>query len=229
MAAAAAASGNRRRRFHQRNLEAKQQRALAVKTKRAELARNVFDDLSSDDGLTIPKSLLEELLSRVINVDKEKLNNDAVQLVLDTEQGKRENKGGDDKNQCKTSNEKGVLHRNALLCSYERYNDYMKALPVIDEIFAKYDKNRDGFLSGKEFMNMLQVRERDDKAHDPRVRKGLMVDVIVLYEDVESIMQQIDLDRDGMVGRHEVIPAFDAWDIIVAKKLTKKSECCTIS
>lgn len=123
-----------------------------------------------------------------------------------------------------------VLHRNALLSSYKKYYQYMKQLPYIDEVYKKYDKDHDGYLSGKELLSELYM----SAICIIRPVHVMVWYSILLYYNMKNITKNIDADCDAKIGRHELLPALDAWDDLAAKKLmgkpklTNNTECCTI-
>mmetsp|Transcript_10681 Transcript_10681/g.16836 ORF Transcript_10681/g.16836 Transcript_10681/m.16836 type:complete len:226 (-) Transcript_10681:152-829(-) len=224
----AAAAGSGARRMHQQELQHKlqagQHQAAQIHKFKTDRANSAFDSLSTDGGVTIPSTSLEEFLSRVQNIPREKLNYDGARLVLDTERGRILDKDFPSRN----SYRKEGLHRQALLASWERYDEYMHKLPYIDQAFEKFDVNKDGYLSQGELRRFLQDYERrPENVHNVN---GFVVDLVVRPEDVDDVIEKVDRDGDKRIGRHELIPAMEVWEDIAAEKLEKKtSSCCTIS
>mmetsp|Transcript_24742 Transcript_24742/g.51775 ORF Transcript_24742/g.51775 Transcript_24742/m.51775 type:complete len:226 (-) Transcript_24742:48-725(-) len=225
MAAAATAHSRHMHKLEiQHKIQADQHQAAHIHKIKTDRAIAAFDSLSTDGGITIPSASLEEFLSRVQNVPREKLNYDAARLVLDTERGRILDKDFPSSK----SFRKAGLHRQALLASWERYDEYMHRLPFIDQAFDRFDVNKDGYLSQGELRRFLQDYERrPENVHNVN---GFVVELVVRPENVDDVIEQVDRDGDKRIGRHELIPAMEVWKDIAARKLEKKaSSCCTIS
>lgn len=212
---AAASSGGRVRRAEKERQHAQLRKQIShqrrvLKQRTAEY----FLEMSSD-GEWIAETQVEELLS--VAMKKKVLEPDAVQLVVDTAHKSQ------DKAQL-TPPVQGALSRDHLVKAVEKYGEYIKNSKSIDEIFEKYDKEHDGYLSKKELWKVLQDYER--KAN--RSKNGIVIKLMVFEEDVDWIIEESDCDQTGMINHSEYLPAIAAWEELAQQKLEAPSPCCVI-
>lgn len=214
MAASAASTGRRKRLEKDRE---KRREALRKKRQaRAKRAEQAFNKIS-DDGAVLREDQLEDFLSEVVQVPRNKLEADAVELVISTARG-----GADD-------SERGVsdvLAKSALLGAVEKYGEYVRKSKDIDDIFEKFDANKDGVLSRSELKKALKAHE---KKADRKV-KGVQAKLFIDESDIDFILEQSDADNSGAVSRSELLPAIAAWEELAAIKIEKRKKGgCTIS
>lgn len=215
MAAAASAGGRRRARETEKALAqtrhrmAKQQGVLKVRTSKK------FDDLSKD-GLWIKESQVLTLLALAMMMREDRLESDAVQLVVDTAHRNQE------KDRVRPPQHlKGAVAKKYIVMSVEKYVEYIRSAKTIDAAFQKYDKENDGYLTKKELAKMLQDYERKSN----RSKMGLSKYLMVTEEDVDWVVQQSDSDQTGMINHAEYLPAIEAWEQLVQTKLDGSNQC----
>lgn len=178
------------------------QKQREARTKRAERAFEKF----SEDGAVLPESHVEDFFAEVVKVERGKLEPNAVELVTNTAHASAKNEGGGD-----------GLTKSALLGAVEKYGEYVRRSKEIDDMFKKFDVNKDGELSRPELKEALQAREKADES-------GLRVD----DEDIEFLLAKCDADQGGTIGRSEVLPAIAAWEELRVVKIKKKKKSMCI-
>jgi Ca2+-binding EF-hand superfamily protein len=215
MAAAGAAGRARRREQEKRNAYIRQQISLNRKVLKQRTG-DFFAEMSTD-GEWIPEDRLGHLLAKAMREEEDRLDADAVQLVLDTAHKLQEKEG-------MTPPQKGAVAKEPLIKAVDRYGDYIKNRKTIDEIYEKYDKNHDGYLSKKELWKCLEAYER--KAS--RAKNGIVITLMVLEEDVDWIIEESDGDHNGKISHAEYLPAIAAWEQLAQMKLEQSGGCCVI-
>lgn len=183
---------------------------------------HAFDELSHD-GTWLTESQIEELLA--ISMRKRKggrLQPDAIQLVVDTAHRSQEKE-----RLTPPSNlgDKGAVAKAHIVRAVEMYGEYINNAKRIDDVFKKYDKGKDGYLSKKELMKLLA----DYELKQTRSKNGFVIRVVVTSEDIDWIIDQVDRDQNGMISQAEYLPAIAAWEEVAKLKLEGRSGCgCAI-
>jgi Ca2+-binding EF-hand superfamily protein len=194
-----AASENQKRR----------EQAQKQQQQRARKAKTTFEHLSND-AQSMKESLLVEYLVSVLRVKSNSLDDAAVQMVMEYARKKQGSQAP-----------KGYLEKSALLEAIDKYGDYLVNSKKVNEIFNRFDTNKDGVLSRKELWNALKEHEQGIVRHNA----GRMV---VTEEDLEMILQRCDADNSGKVSRDEILPAIAAWEELVSIKVEQQQDCCII-
>lgn len=211
----AAFSGSRRR--------AEEDRRHALRRKQMSEHRKIlkirtgekFDELS-EDGMWLMESQIEELLALAMRKKEHKLEPDAVQLVVDTTHRSQEKDG-----LTPPSHMAGALAKKHLVKAVEKYGEFIQNADKIDEVFQKFDKNKDGYLSHKQLTKMLQDYERKQN----RAKNGVAIRLMVMPEDVDWIIEESDSDNTGMINQAEYLPAIAAWEEIAQMKMEDSGKC----
>mmetsp|Transcript_1957 Transcript_1957/g.5176 ORF Transcript_1957/g.5176 Transcript_1957/m.5176 type:complete len:215 (-) Transcript_1957:124-768(-) len=214
MAAGAAASSRRKKRMEQDR--AKRREAVRKKRQaRLKRAEKAFGELS-DDGAVLPEGRIEDFLSEVVQVPKNKLESEAVELVISSSRVRsRKVNGG-----------AGEFEKSELLGAVEKYGEYVRKSKDIDGMFDRFDANKDGVLSRSELKKALQAHEK--KAE--RNVKGVQAKLLIDDKDIDFILEQSDADNSGAISRSELLPAIAAWEELAAIKIEKRKKgSCTIS
>jgi len=214
MASAAAASSAQRRREQKARHYASVQKARRLRSERADAA---FDKLSSN-GKTLAESHVHDFLSAVVQIPREDLSPDAVQLVIDTAYRYQRQQSQEQQS------ENGLLKRQALLAAAGKYGEYVRQSKAINAIYDTFDRDHDDLLSRRELLRALQDRERKT----PRHVQGIVVRLVVTEEDIDFVLEKCDADGDGKISRSELLPALAAWEELAAVKLEDESACCTL-
>ncbi|CAB9501564.1 expressed unknown protein [Seminavis robusta] len=220
MAAAAASSARRRRNSKLMELE---RNHLSYKRRLLkDRAAEIFDVMSADGEWLAQSSEIKKLLARsLLIIEPAKLQEDAVQLVMNTARHSQQRDGMSPP----PGMEDGALCKEALVDAVEKYGEYIRKAKKIDIIFQKYDKGKDGYLSKKELRSMLEDYER--KAG--RSRNGLVVNLYISDEDLDWIMEQSDADGNNKISHAEYLPAIAAWEELAEMKLAETATCgCVI-
>ncbi|CAB9507819.1 expressed unknown protein [Seminavis robusta] len=198
-------------------------------SKRREALRGRAEEVFCDMGLPVHGEedwLLEDdiydYLEEVLNIEAEKIQPEAVSLLLDTAQRHMKQKEGwvfDDKDE-------PALSRDALIDAVVKYGEFIKRFEQKGEedVFKKYDKQDDGNLSRRELRHMLQDYER--KA--TRSKNGLVITFMIYETDLDWIIAQVDEDGNGEIGRGEFLPAIAAWEELAEARLQQPHSCCVI-
>mmetsp|Transcript_24083 Transcript_24083/g.33859 ORF Transcript_24083/g.33859 Transcript_24083/m.33859 type:complete len:215 (-) Transcript_24083:635-1279(-) len=207
--AGAASAGSRKRRNNDHS-----KRKHAIQTKRLarqQRAHDIFERHSAD-GNYLSESNLEAYISDVVKVPKQSLQPEAVDLVL--EMLRKSNEG--------TGKSTSKLHsRKSVVRAMEKYGEYIKESKKIDQLFKKFDYNKDGELSRKELRNALEDQERKRK----RSVNGVSVVVFVEDEDLDIILEHSDADHNGKISRSEVLPAIATWEELASIKIQETKSC----
>lgn len=215
MMGGAAAADSGRRKKEAKDRERRREAVRKKRQARAQRAERAFDKLSGD-GASLPESRVGDFLSEVVQVPREKLEAEAVELVVSTARG-----GGE-------GGATGELSKSALLGAVEKYGEYVRKSKDIDDIFDKFDANKDGVLSRSELKKALKAHEKKSKA-DRNVH-GMQAKLFIDDSDIDFILEQSDADNSGAVSRSELLPAIAAWEELAATKIEKKKKGgCTIS
>lgn len=208
MGAGAATSGRRKR--DERDREKRREAVRKKRQARAKRAEQAFDKLS-DDGVVLPEAKVEGFLANVLQVPQEKLEAEAVELVISTARGAAHQSGEESS---------GGLAKSDLLGAVEKYGEYIRKSRQIDDIFDRFDANKDGVLSRSELKKALKAHEK--KAD--RTVKGLQTKLFVDDSDIDFILEQSDADNSGAVSRSELLPAIAAWEELAAIKIEKRKK-----
>jgi len=209
MQGGAAAVSKQRRQLE----KAKERRRAELRKKRAERAKRAEDAFNklSEDGKVLPESLVPDFLARAVQLPRDMLEPNAVELVVTTARGNTEGES---------------LAKDALLGAVRKYAEYVRKSKNIDEMFDKFDTNKDGVLSRSELKKALQAHEKKTG----RSGKAFGVELTVDDKDVDFILEQTDADHDGTISRSELLPAIAAWEELAAIKLENlEKKTCTIS
>lgn len=204
MASAAAATSASRR--HQLKLQRSWQREKEAEAKAALRSRaaQVLDQLSPD-GQYLEINDLPIFLRQTFQVRKP--DQDALQRV--------ENLDVDDD---------GRLDRHALVVVAEKYQEYMNKKEMIEDIFQRYNKARDGQLTKREVYRMLQDQER---RNNDRYAKGMAITLIVSPDELNCIMIKADASGNGKIDRSELLTAMEVWERLAQEKLhLKQTTAC---
>ena len=210
--AAAIGAGTRARQADQqarRRAELQRQRE-----RRRARAAKIFDATTSD---RLSEAQLSDFLKRVMGVNT--LDTNALQLVIDTINGHEEQK------KSASSSGKGFV-REAVLDALEKYGEYVKHAKMVNEMYNKFDKDKDGGLSRREFGRALEAYERN--ANRAGKKSGVVVHLVVTDADLDLILEKADANKDGEISRNEVLPALAAWEELAEIKLEKQDMCCVI-
>ena len=210
--AAAIGAGTRARQADQqarRRAELQRQRE-----RRRARAAKIFDATTSD---RLSEAQLSDFLKRVMGVNT--LDTNALQLVIDTINGHEEQK------KSASSSGKGFV-REAVLDALEKYGEYVKHAKMVNEMYNKFDKDKDGGLSRREFGRALEAYERN--ANRAGKKSGMVVHLVVTDADLDLILEKADANKDGEISRNEVLPALAAWEELAEIKLEKQDMCCVI-
>mmetsp|Transcript_13578 Transcript_13578/g.21176 ORF Transcript_13578/g.21176 Transcript_13578/m.21176 type:complete len:222 (+) Transcript_13578:101-766(+) len=212
---AASASATKRKRYGGRHSHNRRIEIQTARLARIQRASDVFEKMSAD-GKSLSESKLEAFISEVMKVPKNELRQEAVQLV--TDMLRNSNQG--------TGKSTSKLHsKDAVLRAIEKYGEYIKESEKIDNLFLKFDYNKDGELSRKELRNALEEHER--KNH--RFSNGVTIVLFVEEEDIDFILQQSDANKNGKISRNEVLPAIAAWEELASMKVEENNDGCACS
>lgn len=217
---AAATSGGRVRRELDR--AARMHRELSENRRTLERRTGRAFDALSRDGAWLEGSRIEELLASSMNVGERRLHPDAVRLVADT--ARRSQRGA---GMTPPSGEEGAVAKEHIVRAVKMYGEYIKNAQEIDDVFKKFDKNTDGYLSRKELAKMLTNYERNRKR--ARAVRGVVIELRVTDEDIDWIIEMADSDHSGMINQAEYLPAIAAWEEVAKMKLENQGSPCVIS
>mmetsp|Transcript_13722 Transcript_13722/g.19185 ORF Transcript_13722/g.19185 Transcript_13722/m.19185 type:complete len:219 (-) Transcript_13722:1389-2045(-) len=206
-AASAAATKRKRNSLHHSH-----KRKVEIQTARLARIERAFEMMSAD-GKYLSESNLEACISEVVNVPKNELQPEAVQLVTDMLRSSNEG----------TGKSTSKLHsKDTVLRAIEKYGQYIKESEKIDNLFRKFDYNKDGELSRKELRNALEEYERQNQ----RFSNGVTIVLFVEDEDIDFILQQSDVNKNGKISRNEVLPAIAAWEELASIKVQESNDRC---
>jgi len=209
---------------HRRRAEAEaEEKRHAMRRKQMSQKRKVlklrtgekFEKLS-EDGMWLMESQIEELLALAMMKKQHRLEPDAVQLVVDTARRSQEKDGLDP-----PSHLEGAMAKKHLVKAVEKYGEFIQKSERIDEVFQKFDKNKDGYLSKKELTKMLQDYERKCN----RSKNGIAIQLMVAPDDVDWIIEESDSDNTGTIDQAEYLPAIAAWEELAQMKLEDSEKC----
>lgn len=209
--AAAASSGTRVR---QNNVAAQRRRAL--KKGRDQVSKRISRKFVQY-GDCIEQDQIPDFLAKVLLVHQSKLDPDGVQFVIDMSKSNNKESKSEGSDQ---------ISKEALKRAIEKYSEYILRKKEIDQIFKQFDKNRVGEMNRKELKRMLEAHERKVT----RAVHGVVINLMVDDDDIDVILEESDIDKDGKIGPTEVLTAIAAWEQIVQLELKKREEqsCCIV-
>ena len=214
MATAAVTAGGRARQAAE---QARRREALKrQRERRRQLAANVFDRLQISGRLADDQ--LPEFLQQVMHMKT--LDSNGTQMVLDAARA-----SSDTSSSTSNGNHKQEgLGKEALINAVEKYGEYVKHAKMVNEMYEKFDKDKDGGLSRKEFIKALESYERNAN----RSANGIAIHLIVTDADLDLILEKADANNDGEISKNELLPALAAWEELAAIKVENHESCCVI-
>jgi Ca2+-binding EF-hand superfamily protein len=96
-----------------------------------------------------------------------------------------------------------------------KFRAYAKEQELLDEIFAKYDTNRSGFLEKDQILHLMNDISPSIKADDG---------------DAAFVIARCDVGHTGSIARDEVLAALGTWKALAEQKAAKQSsKVCALS
>ena len=228
MASAAAVTTGRRRRLRQEAIQEERR-------KTSERSREVFDKLSHD-GEYLSESQVPDFLAQTLMIrDKNRLDPHAVQLVIDMAREKKQMELNNDEAATtatmttSTTTKPGstvMLAKGRLLKAAQKYGSYARQAKKIDQIFAEFDKNKDGMLSRDELKRALKAHEQNAN----RSVNGIVTYLVIDDNDIDFILQNCDVEGDGYISRNELLPVIATWEQMALYEIEQRENatCCMI-
>ena len=218
MVAAAAIAANKKR---QAKAKAKRDALRKQLENDKREAEGFFNEISTDDGKTIPSDKLSDLLQRAIGNDHT-VNDDGKAMVLN-HLGKKQGS--------EPPHENLQLPKDDVVEAIGKYRYFLTHADKIERLFAEFDKNHNNILEKAELKRAMQaIEDREHSGSNARLVFGMETRVRVTDEDVDYIMELCDESGDGGIDRAEALPALARWDSLANIHVEQQKSCaCAVS
>jgi len=157
------------------------------------------------DAEVIEENQVQRFLADVLRKSSEELDPDAVQLVIENARLEQE------------EIDVGVIKKEAIMKSTGKYAEYIDNSQVIDQLFITFDFNNDNVLSPEELKCALQDYETKRNR-----------DAEFTEEEVNFVLEMCDANKDGNLGRSEVLPFLAKWEELAVSRAAEEQKCCVM-
>ena len=115
----------------------------------------------------------------------------------------------------------------AVTSTVYKYRFYLAKRKEVHELFSRWDINMDNGLDRNELRQLITQKELDRR--DKREVAGMVVDLEPSEGDIDFIMEECDVNMNGVIDRAELLSALATWAMLAQQQIeTRKSAMCAI-
>jgi len=207
VAAGAARNHVKQKKRHKAELRKHKAELILESEADAKLASEYVSGIVSPAVGTLTEGQCRDVLQHVTKSDQ--IDDDGLQFFLS--HARLEGGTAEDK----------PLDSAAVLTTIDKYRLYLRKRTYVDTLIAQWDIDNSASLSPEELKALIADKEANLPPSQKREVGGVVLELRPTNEDIDFIMDECDLNKNGVIDKSELLIALASWANIAERKQKK--------